>query len=255
MYTTLTIQKEAGIATLTLNLPDRRNAMTPAMVLEFPRAVAELAADPELRVVILTGAGSTFCAGGDLDELYAQTDWTPEQNRVYMGQFYRAFLSVIQIPVPTIAAINGPAIGAGFSLALGCDLRYATERAKMGATYMNLGLFPGMGSTHLFPYYAGHAVAAELLLTGRLLTGPEAVTLGLINRAVPADQLMATAQEVAAQIASKSPSAVRALKQTLQRRMTDGLERALDTEALAQTISFASSEMKETLAKLRAANR
>lgn len=251
MYTTLTIQKDAGIATLTLNLPERRNAMTPEMAQEFPRAVAELAADPDLRAVILTGVGSSFCAGGDLDVLHEQTSWTPEQNRIQMGKFYRAFLSIMQMPVPTIAAVNGHAIGAGLSLVLACDLRYAVEGAKLGATYMNLGLHPGMGATHLLPYHAGHAVAAELMLTGRLLTAPEAVQMGFLNRAMPADQLQAHARAVAEEIAAKSPSAVRALKQILLRRMAEGLDRALDVEALAQTISFASPEMKAILAKLR----
>ena len=251
MYSTLSVQKKTGIATLTLNLPERRNAMTPVMAQEFPRAVAELGADPDLKVVVLTGAGTAFCAGGDLDALYDQTGWPPEQNRIYMGQFYRAFLSIIGLPVPTIAAINGPAIGAGFCLALGCDLRYAAQGAKMGATYINVGLHPGMGAMHLLPYHAGHAVAAELLLTGRLLTAEEAVPLGLINRAVPGDQLMDFAGGVAREIAAKSPSAVRGIKQALQRRMSEGLERALDVEALAQTISFASEEMRSILIKLR----
>jgi enoyl-CoA hydratase/carnithine racemase len=251
LYKTVEIKKSAGIATLTLNLPDCRNAMTHEMADEFPKAVAELALDQELQVVVLTGSGKAFCAGGDLDALKTQTGWTPEQNRVFMGHFYRAFLSVIKLPVPTIAAINGPAIGAGLCLALGCDIRYARQGAKLGATYMNIGLFPGMGATHLLPYHIGHARTAELLLTGRLLEAEEAAQQGLINRVLPAEQLLPYAYEVAGSIAAKSPSAVRAMKQVLQRQMLDGLDRALDVEALAQTISFGSAEMKAVLAGLR----
>ncbi len=248
---TLRISKDGPIATLTLNVPDRRNAMSQEMAKEFPQATAALAADEDLQVVVLTGEGAAFCAGGDLDDLLEQTDWPAERIRQYMGRFYRAFLSVIDLPVPTIAAINGPAIGAGFALALACDLRYAAAGAKLGTTYINIGLFPGMGATHLVPYHAGHAVAAEMLLTGRLLSAEEAMSLGLVNSVAPAEQLLERAYGVAREIAAKSPSAVRGIKDVLRARMAQGLERALDTEALAQSISFASPEMRETLARLR----
>jgi enoyl-CoA hydratase len=225
--------------------------MSQAMAKEFPQATAELAKDDDLQAVVLTGDGAAFCAGGDLDDLWEQTNWPAERIRRHMGQFYRAFLSVIDLPVPTIAAINGPAIGAGLALALGCDLRYASERAKLGTTYINIGLFPGMGATHLVPYHAGHAVAADMLLTGRLLTAQEALALGLVNGILPQEDLLRHAYGVAAEIAAKSPSAVRAIKSTLRARMTQGLPQALDTEALAQSISFASPEMRETLMRLR----
>jgi len=251
VYKTLRIETEGNIATLIMNLPDRRNAMTSEMAQEFPRAVADLGKDPDLQVVVLTGAGSAFCAGGDLDALREQTAWSPERNRRYMGAFYRAFLSILELPVPTIAAINGPAIGAGLGVALGCDLRYAAEGATMGTTYINIGLHPGMGATHLLPYHVGHAVAAEMLLTGRLLTAREAVSAGLVNRAVPAAELMDVTFAAARDIAAKSPSAVRGVKEILRRRMADGLERALDVEALAQTISFASEEMRSSLGQRR----
>jgi enoyl-CoA hydratase/carnithine racemase len=251
MYETVSVDRQGPVATLTLDLPERRNAMTPRMAEEFPQAVAELARDDALQVVVLTGRGSAFCAGGDLDALYEQTGWSPERNRAAMGAFYRAFLSILHLPVPTVAAINGPAIGAGLALALACDLRYAATDAKLGATYINIGLYPGMGATHLLPYHIGHARAAELLLTGRLLSAAEAEHLGLINRAVPREALAETVYGVAQEIAQKSPSAVRALKDALRRRMSDGLEAALDVEALAQTISFASTEMRSTLERLR----
>lgn len=248
---TLRISRDGPVATLTLQLPDRRNAMSQEMAREFPLATADLAKDEELQVVILTGEGKAFCAGGDLDDLWEQTSWPAEQIRRYMGGFYRAFLSVVDLPVPTIAAINGPAIGAGFALALSCDLRFAAQGAKMGATYINIGLFPGMGATHLVPYHAGHAVAADMLLTGRLLTADEALSLGLLNGVAPQERLIERARSVATDIAAKSPSAVRAIKAVLRARMTEGLERALDVEALAQSISFASPDMRETLARLR----
>ena len=251
MYQTLRIEKAGRVATLTMNAPERRNAMSQEMALEFPRAISELSDDQDLQVVVLTGAGKSFCAGGDLDDLLEQTTWPPERIRRHMGEFYRAFLSIIDLPVPTIAAINGAAIGAGLAVALGCDLRYAAEGAKLGATYINIGLFPGMGATHLLPYHLGHAAAAELVLTGRVITAQEAATLGLVNRAVAPEELEETAFTVAREIASKSPSAVRAMKDVLRRRMADGLERALDVEALAQSISFRSDEMRGILEGLR----
>src|SRR5919199_4566572 len=190
MYTTLQLERDAGIGVLTLNVPDKRNAMSEEMAGEFPDAVAKLRKDPDVRVVIVTGSGPAFSAGGDTAMLQQHLAWTPEDNRRFMSDYYRAYLSILHLEVPTIAAINGHAIGAGLSMALGCDIRVAAEDAKLGVTYLNLGLHPGMGTTYLLPQTVGYAHAADLIFTGRVVTAHEAQAIGLVSRVVPLEQLM-----------------------------------------------------------------
>jgi enoyl-CoA hydratase len=249
---TLTLEQRDGVAVLTLNNPARRNAMTPELTAEFPRAIAAIRADDGVRALVLTGSGSTFCAGGDLATLEQQLDWTPDRNRRFMGDFYRAYLSVLQVDVPVIAALNGHAIGAGLSMALGCDLRFAAEGIRLGFTYLNLGLHPGMGTTHLLPQVVGQAAAADLVFTGRLIGPEEALQIGLVSRVLPAGQLLPTSLAVAQEIAAKTPSGVRLAKRALVQPKLTGLEAALDYEATAQMTSFGSPEMRAALAQLRA---
>ena len=174
-------------------------------------------------------------------------DQPPDQNRREMGEFYRAYLCILDVDVPTIAALNGDAIGAGISFALGCDIRLAAENARFGFTYLNLGLHPGMATTHLLPQVVGSANAADLMFTGRLIRAPEALAMGLVSKVVPGEQLMEEALSLAGQIAAKSPSGVRMAKRALVKPKIDGLEAALDYEATAQMTSYASSEMRQAL--------
>jgi enoyl-CoA hydratase/carnithine racemase len=250
-FGTLKLEQRDGVAILTLDNPERRNAMTPELTDEFPRAIAAVRADDGLRALILTNSGSTFCAGGDLRTLETQTGWTPEQNRRFMSDFYRSYLSVLSVDIPVIAALNGHAIGAGMSMTLGCDLRFASETARFGFTYLNLGLHPGMGTTHLLPMVVGEALAADLMLTCRLVGAAEALQIGLVSRVYPADRLLEESLAVAREMARRSPSGVRMAKRALAQRKLAGLEAALDYEATAQMGSFASDEMKAALAELR----
>jgi enoyl-CoA hydratase/carnithine racemase len=252
MFTALTLERSDGVAVLTLDNPRKRNAMTPELTEEFPRAVEEIRHDAAVRAVILTNTGSTFCAGGDLGTLEAQLDWTPEENRRFMGDFYRSYLSILRVDVPTIAALNGHAIGAGLAMALGCDLRFASEQAKLGVTFLNLGLHPGMGTTHLLPQAVGYAHAADLIFTCRLVSAAEALQMGLVSRVLPPDQLLDAARDAAREIAARPTSGVRMAKRALVRRKLEGLESALDYEATAQMGSFSSPEMREAIAKLKA---
>src|SRR5438046_5408410 len=161
---------DGHVATLTLNVPDKRNAMSEEMTEAFPDVVAKIAANPEIRAVIVTGAGTSFCAGGDLDFLH-----TGDRNvvalREKMTTFYPKFLTLLDLDVVTIAAINGPAIGAGLCLALMCDMRVAAEDAPMGMTFVRIGIHPGMMATALALRAVSHTWAAELFYTGRLVTG------------------------------------------------------------------------------------
>ena len=147
------------------------------------RRVSEVRGEGSVRVAVLTGAGRAFSAGGDLAWLLARHRDSPANNCAVMQEFYRKFLSLRDLEVPVIAAINGPAIGAGLCLALGgADIRVMSEAAKLGVTFTKLGLHPGMAATHFLPQLAGPQVAAELLLTGRLVNSQEAVKLGLVAR-------------------------------------------------------------------------
>jgi len=249
MFTSLRLTVEDGVALVTLDNPDKRNAMTPELTREFPEAIAQVRHNPAARVLVLTNTGSVFCAGGDLRTLQEQLDWPPEENRRFMADFYRTYLSVLQVDAPTIAAINGHAIGAGLSFALGCDLRFASETAKLGTTYLNLGLHPGMGTTHLLPQAVGYAHAADLMFTGRLVSGAEAVQMGLVSRVLPDSELLPHALAVAKGIAAKPASGVRMAKRWIVQQKLQGLEAALDYEATAQMSSFASAEMREALAR------
>lgn len=241
------LTRRGGVATLTLNVPEKRNAMSPELTAAFVARVAEVKDDPDLRVLIVTGAGRAFCAGGDLAMLMRKAEGEPEANRREMAAFYRLYLALLHLDIPTIAAINGAAVGAGLSVALACDMRLAVAGAKLAVSFLNLGLHPGMASTHLLPKLIGHARAAELIFTGRTITAEEAAAMGLLNRVVPADELLPAAEALADEIATKPAMALRLAKRALVRPLLEGLDAALDYEAMAQAHSYASPEMRQIL--------
>src|SRR5436190_4431651 len=204
-----------GVVVLTLSLPERRNAMTAELTEAWQAAIADLAADRDARCVVVTGAGSAFCSGGDVGWIGAEPDASVDALRSRMMPFYRAWLAIRDLEVPTVAAINGPAIGAGMCLALACDLRYSTPTAKLAVPFTALGMHAGMATTWLLPEVVGLAAARELLLTGRVVDGEEAVALGLVNRVLSADGFLDGVLEIAASIAAKAPIATRLTKVAL----------------------------------------
>lgn len=240
-----------GVALLVLDNPGQRNAMSDEMTSSWVAAVDELAGDPDVRVVVVTGEGSAFCSGGDLGWLASEPDATVDRLRDRMQQFYRAWLSVRRLEVPTIAAINGPAIGAGLCLALACDLRFATERARMGVPFTSLGLHPGMAGTYLLPEVVGTAAARDLFLTGRLVAGDEAVRLGLVSRALPEEGFLEEVLGMAGRIARTAPIAAKLTKQALAGGGHADVERALQWEALAQPVTMATADLQEGIAAAR----
>lgn len=252
------LERDEAVATLVLNDPERRNAMSEAMGEAFVARTAELARDPGVRAVIVTGAGGAFASGGDLAMIQGRADLAaarPEHARRVVGDamrsFYRLFLSVRELPCPTLAALNGSAVGAGLCLALACDVRIASATARLGLNFTALGLHPGMGATWTLPRLVGPARAAELLYSARLLSGEEAAAIGLVNRAVPAEQLMAVARELAAEFAATAPLANRAVKRALARTEGASLEDQLAFEAEEQAASFATRDVQEGLAAAR----
>jgi enoyl-CoA hydratase/carnithine racemase len=253
------VEREGGVAVLTLNDPERRNAMTEAMGRALAAAVNELAGDRGTRAVVLAGAGPAFSAGGDLDmiESRARAGATDpggparEANRRFMREFYGLFLRVRDLPCPSVAAIHGAAVGAGLCLALACDLRVAARGAKLGLNFTRLGIHPGMGATWTLPRLVGGARAAELLFTGRSLDGEEALRIGLVNRAVADAEVLPAALELAREIAAASPAAVRAAKRSLAGSAGATLAEQLEVEAAAQALDYEGPDLPEGLASAR----
>ncbi|MDB4928139.1 MAG: enoyl-CoA hydratase [Myxococcaceae bacterium] len=235
------------VATVTLNDPRRRNAMTPELGDALAAAVAGLRADPDVRAVVLTGAGDAFSGGGDLKMLERLRAARFMEARAFMLDFYARYLSVTALGVPTVAAVRGAAIGAGLCVALACDLCVVDADAKLALNFAQLGLYPGMGATHLLPRRVGAQRAAELLLTGRRFNGVEAAQMGVALEAVEADAVLPRARALAAQIARNAPLAVRALKASLAVDPA-ALRAALENEAFRQAESYASADLGEGLA-------
>ncbi len=252
------LHRDGDVATLTLHDPDRRNAMTEAMGQALAARVADLAPDPTLRAVVLTGSGRAFSAGGDLDWIEQRARLGAERpgrarqaNRDRMRNFYKLFLSVRDLPCPTVAAVNGHAIGAGLCVALACDVRVVAREAKLALNFTRLGLHPGMGATWLVPRLVGPAIASELLFTGRAIEGEEATRMGLANRSLPASEVLASGRALAQEIAAAAPIATRSLKRALARSLDVSLEDQLSFEAEAQAVDYETDDLREGLAAAR----
>ena len=237
-------QNELGIATITLNDPDRRNAMGGEMAKQFREVVAKLRTSSTLRSVVLTGAGKAFAAGGDLQMLKAKSELDQETNKQRMLSFYESFLCLQNLSVPTIAAVNGHAIGAGLCIAMACDFRIFALEAKLGFTFTKLALHPGMGASLFVPRVAGHGVAADLLVSGRIFGAAEAGQMGLTQKVVPANEVVTSAIELANELLNSGPKAVAGLLKTL-RPSPDELAEALEREASEQAEGYARPEFLE----------
>jgi len=244
-YDSIAIETTNGIGRLTLNRPDERNAMTPTMGEEIQDAVADFNGNPELRVVIVSGAGKAFSAGGDLGSLAKEAGLASDSPDLGGGaNFYNLFLSVRRLCVPSIAAINGHAIGAGLCFALGCDMRVMHMRAQVGMTFVKIGIHPGMAASWNLPRLIGHANAADLLYTGRLVGAQEALAIGLVNR-IAEDDFEETVSELADAIAANGPVSIRALKETLAGTDDRNIQQAIEREAEAQAMTFRTADARE----------
>jgi len=253
-YEHIRVTRANGIVTLLFNRPETRNAMTPAMGEEVVRAVEEIRADATARVCVLTGSGRAFSSGGDLSMLARDTGASAGDEAPSMHgsprDFYARYLAIRSLPMPTIAAINGHAIGAGLCIALACDLRVAVADAKMGMTFTRLGIHPGMGATYFLPRLVGTSRACELFFTGRLLDATEAERLGIVNRVAARDAFDATVQGLAGEIAAAGPIAVRMVKKAIYRGDHHSLDEMLDFESLQQGITFTTADAREGVAAI-----
>jgi enoyl-CoA hydratase/carnithine racemase len=229
VYETILFEADAGIATVTLHRPEKRNAYTPKMGVEIVDAFARIRDDDAVHVAILAGAGRGFCAGVDLDELAKSR--AGGETRLGQEPFLRSFpLELAEFPKPTIAALHGAAVGVGVTMVLPCDLRVAAADAKLSLPFVELGILPGLGSTHLLPRLVGLARAQELVLTGRSVGAEEAAAMGLVNLVVPAEQLLPRARELATAIAACAPEVVAAARRALRHGAAASLEEALRFE-------------------------
>ena len=239
------------VAIVRLNRPDERNSMTPEMLDRFRQVVPSVAADPAIRCVVITGSGKCFSAGADLKRA-VQRDLADRARQPHERSFamYEPFLGVLDIEVPVVGALNGHAVGGGFGLSLLCDVRIANREAKYGANFARLGLSAGLGISYLLPRLVGAERAAELLFTGRLVTGEEAERLGLVSEAVAPDEVEPRALELAERIASSAPYAVRAMKRSLYEGLGWRVREAAWREAHAQAASLATDDATEGMSAL-----
>ncbi|GAA1435110.1 enoyl-CoA hydratase-related protein [Mycobacterium cookii] len=237
-----------GVVLLTLDNPGMRNAMSDEMTSSWVTAIDALAADTSVRAVVVTGEGSAFCSGGNTSWIASEPDASVDELRSRMMPFYRAWLSIRRLEVPTIAAVNGHAIGAGLCLALACDIRYAASGAKLGLPFNKLGMHAGMAGTWLLPNVVGPAHARDLLLTGRVVEADEALRLGMVSRVIAPATFLDVVLETAAGIAATAPIAARLTKVALADGGHADFESALQWEALAQPMTLATADLQEGIA-------
>ena len=239
------------VATLTLNRADNRNSMTADLLAGLADAVAEVRADSDVRCVIITGRGRSFCAGADFRERRgdeADETFRAAHERSYAT--YSHFLSILDVEVPTIAAMQGHAIGGGLGLGVVCDLRVANADARYGVNFVQLGLHPGMATTYLLPRLMGVPRAVEFLLTGRIVSGAEAAEAGLVHYAEAGDAVLSRAQALAGEIAAGAPLAMRWTKQAIYEGLGWDPRTAARREAHLQSRSAETEDFREGVAAL-----
>jgi enoyl-CoA hydratase len=245
-FQTISLEDTApGVAVVTFRRPEAANSLNTQMATELLLAWSELAGRDDLRCVVLAGEGRHFCAGADLKERNGMTDeaWSA-QHKVFEAMA-RAQLAV---PVPVIAAVNGAAMGGGCEMTLACDFAYASETARFGLPEVGLGIMPGLGGTQLLRRCAGERRAIELLTTGRPFTAAQALEYGVVNGVTSADALMETVLAVAAEIASKAPLSVRALKHVVHEAHHLDLAAAMEVELSAYNRLFKTDDRREGVA-------
>ena len=241
---------DGHIATLTFNRPDRMNTITMSMLNGISERLLQADADPEVRVIVITGNGRAWCAGLDIAAASSGEGIGGDSNAGMNGEFdLRTAPPVVlnKIDTPTIAALNGGAAGYGMDLALGCDIRLASDKAKLSAAYTARGLVPESGGTWLLPRIVGWSKAAELLFTARTLTADEALDYGLVSEVLPPEALMDRALVVAGEVAANAPLAIRASKRMMRHAMTEGLEDHVQRQYLALLPLFGSKDFREAL--------
>jgi 2-(1,2-epoxy-1,2-dihydrophenyl)acetyl-CoA isomerase len=232
----ITVDRDGAVSRITLNRPERLNALTGEMSDELVEAFTAIRDDSEVRAVVVTGAGRGFCSGQDLTEFEEayRSGGRPDIREHLARTYHRLIPIIVETPKPVIAAVNGVAAGAGVSLAAACDVRIATEEARFTQAFVKIGLAPDSGGTWLLPRLIGYARALELSMTGDMVDASAALEMGLVNRVVPVDVFEKEVGEYAARLAAMPTAALGATKELLREALTVDLEEALHREADAQ---------------------
>ncbi len=242
----LLVSESDGILTLTLNRPERLNAISAPMLAALSAELDRANVDPDVRVVVLTGAGRGFCAGLDLKATASGENGASGAQPLRLFDLHNTPPLILhRMDKPVICALNGPAAGYGMDMALGCDIRIASDRAKLGAVFVRRGVLPESGGTWYLPRLVGWAKAAEVAFMGEVLDADRSLELGLVNRVVPHDQLMDEAAAVASRIASNAPYSVQATKRMMRLGMDETFETAVDHTYLQLRPMFGSDDFRE----------
>jgi len=242
---TIILEVQEGIAVLTLNRPEVRNAISRALLEDMASALRTVVAAPDARAVIITGAGAqAFCAGADLKE---RAGMSPEEVGGFLQTIGRLYTAIENFKLPVIAAVNGAAFGGGLELALAADIRLAANTAVMGLTETRLAIIPGAGGTQRLPRILGKGKAMELILTGRRIDAKEALDMALVNHVYPADQLMAESRKLAAAIGEGGPIAVQQAKYAINLGLEGDLQTGLAIESKAYAVCIPTEDRLEGL--------
>lgn len=240
-------ERRANVAIITLNRTERSNALGGTIREDIVEAMARANHDDQVRVVVLTGAGKAFCAGGDLREIYRRaTEGRPLADKIDPPRD-RTLLAVYEASKPVIAAVNGAAMGAGMNLALAADIRLASRTAIFSQSHVKRGLMPDYGGTYLLPLVVGHSKAFELIYTGEVIDAEEALRLQMVSRIVEPEDLMDAAMELARRIALNAPLPIRLAKCAVQQHHQGGMREALARETAAQNVCYDTDDGREGL--------
>jgi len=243
MYKTLIYEKEDHIGVLTINRPEKLNALSNELIEELGRLLVEVENDENLRVLVVTGAGDkAFVAGADIQELVERD--ALKGRRVSQTR-QRVFSRIENLTVPVIAAVNGYALGGGLELALACSIRIASEQAQFGAPEVKLGIIPGDGGTQRLPRLVGQGIAMEMILTGEFIDAQEAYRIGLVNKVVPPDELMEKTMELAKKIAKRPPLAVQYAKEAVNSSQEGGTFSGYALESYLHALTCTTEDKKE----------
>jgi len=239
-----------GIARITLNRPERMNAFTFEMINAWTAALQQCRTDDAIKVVLLTGAGSAFCSGGDIVEMGDRLQHTPEQRKNELfNRIERIPLALEDLDKPVIAVVNGVATGAGMDMALMCDIRYAAKSARFAETYVKVGLVPGAGGAHFLPRLVGVSKALELFLTGDFLDADEALRLGIVNKVFPDETLLEEVEKIARRMAKAPSLTLRMTKRAIYQGMRNDLRTNLDLISSHYAVITASQEHRDLVHK------
>jgi enoyl-CoA hydratase/carnithine racemase len=243
-YEFLKVDYDDGVATITLNRPERRNAAHDPMHRELETIFSDVGADDDIRAIVLTGAGETFCAGGDASSMDSG-EFNPTGPRIPFNGVRRLVNSLLDVEQPVIGAINGDAAGLGATLALMCDVTYVAEGARIGDTHVKMGLVAGDGGAVIWPALIGMARAKQYLLTGDWILGTEAERIGLVNFALPADEVLAAATAFARRMAEGAPMAIRWTKYSMNKLLREQINLALDTGMFLEAATMGTEDLQE----------